>query len=50
MMERKATDKSRLFLSVMFNAEVTGDFKAAKENCNYLKEIILKYIKINMKE
>ena len=46
---KKATEKSRLSLSVAFNADITGTFKAAKENCDYLKEIIFEYIKINMK-
>ena len=47
---KKATEKSRLFLSAVLNNVVDGDFKASKENCDYLKEIILKYIKVNMKE
>lgn len=47
---KKATEKSKLFLRVKFDAEMAGVFKATKENCDYLKEIILKYIKINLKE
>lgn len=47
---KKATDKSRLFLKVGLGFDITGEFKAAKENCDYLKEIILKYIKINLNE
>ncbi|GAI51330.1 unnamed protein product, partial [marine sediment metagenome] len=35
---KKATEKSRLFLRVKFDAEMAGEFKAAKENCDYLKE------------
>jgi hypothetical protein len=42
--------KARLFLSVNFDINVNGELKAAKNNCDYLKEIILKYVKINLKE
>jgi hypothetical protein len=47
---KKATEKSRLFLRVEFDINRSGELKAAKENCDYLKEIILKYVKINLKE
>ena len=47
---KKATDKSRLFLRIGLGFEITGELKAAKENCDYLKKIILKYIKINLNE
>ena len=47
---KNATEKSRLFLRVNFEFGMGGDFKAAKENCDYLKKIILKYIMKNMKE
>ncbi len=47
---KKATEKSRLFLRIGLGFDITGEFKAAKENCDYLKEIILKYIKINLNE
>jgi hypothetical protein len=47
---KKATNTSRLFLSIMFDVDMSGDFKAAKENCDYLKEIIFKYVMKNLKE
>ena len=47
---KKATEKSRLFLRVNFEFGMSGVFKAAKENCDYLKKIILKYVMKNMKE
>lgn len=47
---KNATEKSRLFLRVNFEFGMSGEFKAAKENCDYLKKIILKYIMKNMKE
>jgi len=47
---KEATEKSRLFLRVGFDINLVGELKAAKENCDYLKEIILKYVKINLKE
>lgn len=47
---KKATQNSRLFLTIEFGFNLTGELKAAKENCDYLKEIILKYIKINLNE
>jgi len=47
---KKATEKSRLSLITVFNTQVSGVFKAAKDNCDYLKEIILKYIVPNLME
>ncbi len=47
---KKATDTSRLFLTIRFEIDMVGDFKAAKENCDYLKEIIFKYVMKNIKE
>ena len=47
---KKATDTSRLFLRVNFDFNVDGELKAAKDNCNYLRKIILKYVVPNLKE
>ena len=48
---KKATEKSRLYLRFALSAtNVQGDLKAAKENCDYLKDIFLKYIVPNLQE
>jgi hypothetical protein len=47
---KKATEKSRLYLKFDLDAGINCDFKAAKENCDYLRKIILKYIVPNLKE
>lgn len=47
---KKATEKSRLYLQFYLDTKIEGDFKAAKENCDYLREIILKYVAPNLKE
>ena len=47
---KKATEKSRLFLRVGLGTVTHGEFKAAKENCDCLKEIIFKYVVPNLKE
>lgn len=47
---KKAADKSRLYLEIELDTGVRGKFKAAKENCDYLRHIILKYIVPNLKE
>ena len=44
---KKATDKSRLLVTCLFGENtnsIRGEFKASKENCDYLKKIILKYM------
>lgn len=46
---KKATKKSRLYLKLSLDPGIGGDFKAAKENCDHLKEIILKYVVLNLK-
>lgn len=46
---KEATDKSRLYLNIGWDTEVSGDFKAAKENCDALRDIIFKYVKPNLK-
>jgi len=47
---KKATEKSRLYLEFSLDTGIRGVFKAAKENCDYLREIILKYVAPNLKE
>lgn len=46
----KATEKSRLHLDVKFDTEIRGEFKAAKQNCDYLRDIIVKHVMANLKE
>ena len=47
----KATDLSRLHLiASIFNNTVIFTLKASKENCDYLKKIILNHIKNNIIE
>ena len=46
----KATEKSRLHLTFRLDTEIIGELKAAKENCDHLKDIILKYVAPNLKE
>ena len=41
---KKATAKSRLHLKFYMSHPRFGELKAAKENCDYLKNIILKYV------
>ena len=46
---KKATEKSRLYVTCAYTSlNLSSDFKAAKENCDYLKEIIRKYIVPNL--
>jgi len=47
---KRATEASRLHLSFQLAATVTGNLKASKENCDYLKDIIIKYVVPNLKE
>lgn len=44
---KKATEKSRLNLYIKFEGEggIEGNFKASKENCDFLKDIFFKYFK-----
>jgi len=46
---KEATETSRLYLELKLDTGVDGDFKAAKENCDALRDIILKYVKPNLK-
>jgi hypothetical protein len=47
---KKATEKSRQNLKFRTDTEITGELKASKENCDYLRDIIREYIKSNLKE
>jgi len=47
---KKATEKSRLYLEFGLDTGIAGVFKASKENCDYLKDIILKYVLPNLKK
>jgi hypothetical protein len=45
---KKATEKSRLYVTCHYTSANSSDFKASKENCDYLKEIIRKYVVPNL--
>lgn len=45
-----ATARSRLHLNFKLDTTIEGELKASKENCDYLRDIILKYIAPNLKE
>ncbi len=47
---KKATEKSRLHLEFKLDTGINGVLKASKGNCDYLRDIILKYIRTNLKE
>ena len=47
---KKATEKSRLYLGVDFDTGIRGKCKAAKQNCDYLRDIIVKHVMANLKE
>lgn len=47
---KKATEKSRLYLKFKLSTRIEGEFKASKENCDYLREIFLKYVVPNLVE
>ncbi|MCH8011088.1 MAG: hypothetical protein IIA61_03930 [Candidatus Marinimicrobia bacterium] len=47
---KKATEKSRLHLKFFLDTKIDCEFKSSKGNCDYLREIILKYIAPNLKE
>ena len=46
----KATEKSRLNMEIGMDTEIRGSLKASKENCDYLRDIIFKYVVPNLKE
>ncbi|MGB9978851.1 hypothetical protein [Methanobacterium sp.] len=45
-----ATEKSRMSLHFSSDIGITFNFKASKENCDYLKKIFNTYINSNMQE
>jgi hypothetical protein len=47
---KKATPKSRFYLKISMEFPTSGEFKAAKENCDYLRSIFFQYIKPNLEE
>lgn len=47
---KNATEKSRLYLKIMLDTRINGEYKASKENCDHLRDIFLKYIVPNLKE
>ena len=47
---KEATEKSRLTLHFSLDTGVHGEFKASKENCDALRDIILKHVKPNLKD
>lgn len=47
---KKAGEKSRLYLHSRLDTGIGGDFKASKQNCDYLRDIILKHVAPNLKE
>ena len=46
----QAAEKSRLYLKFNIDIGIVAAFKASKENCDHLKNIMLKYIRPNLKE
>lgn len=44
----RATDRSRLFVTAKFEAEIRVELTASKINCNFLKEFTFKYLKTNL--
>ena len=46
----KATEKSRLRVLVLFGEGLEAEIKAAKENCDVLRDIILKYFRPRLTE
>ena len=46
---KRATEKSRLHLKIRLDTGMSGEFKAAKENCDVFRDIIFKYVKKNLK-
>lgn len=41
---QKATEKSLLSVSMTFENRTRGSFKASKENCDFLRQVILRYL------
>ena len=47
---KKAGEKSRISLEFQLDTEIAGHLKASRENCDYLRDIILKHVMPNLKE
>jgi len=47
---KKATEKSRLRVVILLGETIEGEFKAAKENCDVLRDITIKYFKPRLAE
>jgi len=47
---KKATEKSRLRVLILLGETLEGEIKAAKENCDVLRDIIIKYFKTRLTE
>lgn len=47
---KKATEKSRLSVEFVLDTKIAGHPKASRENCDYLRDIVLKYVVPNLKE
>jgi len=47
---KKAREKSRLYVKVFLDIGVFIELKASGENCDYLRDIIHKYVVPNLKE
>lgn len=47
---QNATQTSRLFLTFKSNVHIDFTFKASEKNCDYLRDIIQKYVKPNLVE
>lgn len=46
----KATEKSRMLLSLSLDTGIIGNLKASKENCDKLRDINFKYFVANLKK
>lgn len=44
----KATEKSRVLLQIRMDYPVTGEFRASKENCDFLRDVLRKHILPNL--
>jgi len=44
----KATEKSRLYLEFILDTGMIYNFKASKENCDYLRDILFQYVLPNL--
>jgi len=47
---KNAVEKSRLSLSFDLDTRIVGSLKASKENCDFLRDIIHKYVIRNLKK